>query len=219
MELHQGRIVLSPKPSPFYNLVPRALPLENGRSRKSTWHRLVTCSLMHSKILDIINKRCGKGEFLAHHIFVGKSAREEIDLLYFLPCQEKYPFSCLNSLTPIVDPSSFTQPYPGKARAAFRAEHPCDPRCSQAFDVLTACIALFTQGSVHLSLPSPYASLFCAGCAFRVTWSQRVSQTFASDTSSKCIDREDLGKRRIGTRQRLSQKAWVTVSQIFSRKK
>ena len=54
-ELYQGRIVLSLKPSPFYNLVPRALPLENGRSRKSTWHRLVTCPLMHSKILDVIN--------------------------------------------------------------------------------------------------------------------------------------------------------------------
>ena len=26
-------------------------------------------------------------------------------------------------------------------------------------------------GSVHLSLPSPYASLFCAGYAFRVMWS------------------------------------------------
>ena len=60
-ELHQGRIVLSPKPSPFYNLVPRvvprAFPLENGRSRKSTWHRLVTCPLMHSKILDVIELR------------------------------------------------------------------------------------------------------------------------------------------------------------------
>ena len=57
-EPHQGRIVLSPKPSPFYNLVPRvvsgAFSLENGRSRKSTWHRLVTCPLMHSKILDVI---------------------------------------------------------------------------------------------------------------------------------------------------------------------
>ena len=55
MELHQGRIVLSPKPLPFYNLVPRALPLENGRSIKRTWHRLVTCPLVHSKILDVIN--------------------------------------------------------------------------------------------------------------------------------------------------------------------
>ena len=76
-------------------------------------------SLMHSKILDVINQRCGKCEFPAHHIFLGKSPREEIDLLYFLPCQEKHLFSCLNSLIPLVDPSSLTQLQPGKARAAF----------------------------------------------------------------------------------------------------
>ena len=220
MELHQGRIVLSPKPSPFYNLVPRALPLENGRSRKSTWHRLVTCPLVHSKILDVINQRCGKCELPAHHIFLGKSPREEIDLLYFLPYQDKYLFSWLNSLIPIVNPSSFTQLCPGKARAAFSSGASLHSQVLPGVRRFNRVHRALHPGvSPSVIAQSLRASLFCAGFAFRVTWSQRVSRPFASDTSSTCIDREDLGKRLIGMRQRLSQKAWVTVSQIFFLKK
>ena len=85
-------------------------------------------------------------------------------------------------------------------------------------DVLTACIALFTKGSVHLSLPGPYASLFCTGYAFRVTWSERVSRPFASDTSSTCIDREGLGKRRIGTATSLIEGLGHSVLDFLSKK-
>ena len=37
------------------NLVPRAFPLKNGWGGKRPWHRLVTCSLVHPKILGVIN--------------------------------------------------------------------------------------------------------------------------------------------------------------------
>ena len=53
-------------------------------------------------------------------------------------------------------------------------------------------------------LDSPWASLFRAAKAFRVTWCKRrcdVFRPFASDTSPNWIDREGLGKRRRGTRQ------------------
>ena len=167
MELHQGRIVLSPKPSPFYNLVPRALPLENGRSRKSTWHRLVTCPLMHSKILDVINQRCGKCELPAHHIFLGKSPREEIDLLYFLPCQEKYLFSCLYSLIPLVDPSSFTQLQPGKARAAFSSGASLPSQVLPGVRCFNRVHGALHEGiSPSLIAQSLRTSLFCVGYAF-----------------------------------------------------
>ena len=43
------------------------------------------------------------------------------------------------------------------------------------------------------NFPSPYASLFCAAYAFRVTWSE-LSLVLA--TSTKCIDWEGL--RRLG---------------------
>ena len=42
---------------------------------------------------------------------------------------------------------------------------------------------------VGKNLPSPYASLFCAAYAFRVTWSEL---SFVLATSTKCIDREGL---------------------------
>ena len=79
-------------------------------------------------------------------------------------------------------------------------------------------MALFTKGSVHFSLSSPYASLFCAGYAFRVTWSERVSRPFASDTSSTCIDREGLGKRRIGTATSLIEGLGHSVLDFLSKK-
>ena len=34
----------------------------------------------------------------------------------------------------------------------FRTEHPYPPRCSRALDVLTACIALFTNGSYVIEI-------------------------------------------------------------------
>ena len=37
------------------NLVPRAFPLKNGWGGKRPWHRLVTCPLVHPKILGVIN--------------------------------------------------------------------------------------------------------------------------------------------------------------------
>ena len=38
------------------NLVPRAFPLKNGWGGvKRPWDRLVTCPLVHSKILGVIN--------------------------------------------------------------------------------------------------------------------------------------------------------------------
>ena len=151
-------------------------------------------SLMHSKILDVINQRCGKCELPAHHIFLGKSPREEIDLLYFLPCQEKYPFSCLNSLIPAHLRSSTLE----KRGQRFRVGHPYPPRCSRAFDVLTACIALFTQGSVHLSLHSPYAPHY----------SVRVSR-FESRGPSESPGRSP----RIRHRHALTEKAWENALQ------
>ena len=40
---------------------------------------------------------------------------------------------------------------------------------------------------------------FPARPVFRVSWSERgFGRTFVSDTSTKCIDREDLGRRRQG---------------------
>ena len=39
------------------NLVPRAFPLKNGWGGKRPWHRLVTCPLVHPKILGVINQR------------------------------------------------------------------------------------------------------------------------------------------------------------------
>ena len=36
------------------NLVPRAFPLKNGWGGKRPWHRLVTCPLVHLKILGVI---------------------------------------------------------------------------------------------------------------------------------------------------------------------
>ena len=40
---------------PLCNLVPRAFPLKNGWGGKRPWHRLVTCPLVHPKILGVIN--------------------------------------------------------------------------------------------------------------------------------------------------------------------
>ena len=37
------------------NLVPRAFPLKNGWGGKRPWHRLVTCLLVHPKILGVMN--------------------------------------------------------------------------------------------------------------------------------------------------------------------
>ena len=37
------------------NLVPRAFPLKNGWGGRRPWHRLVTCPLVHPKILGVIN--------------------------------------------------------------------------------------------------------------------------------------------------------------------
>ena len=37
------------------NLVPRAFPSKNGWGGKRPWHRLVTCLLVHPKILGVIN--------------------------------------------------------------------------------------------------------------------------------------------------------------------
>ena len=37
------------------NLVSRAIPLKNGWGGKRSWHRLVTCPLVHPKILGVIN--------------------------------------------------------------------------------------------------------------------------------------------------------------------
>ena len=37
------------------NLVLRAFPLKNGWGGKRPWHRLVTCPLVHPKILGVIN--------------------------------------------------------------------------------------------------------------------------------------------------------------------
>ena len=39
------------------NLVSRAFPLKNGWDGKRPWHRLVTCPLVHPKILGVINYR------------------------------------------------------------------------------------------------------------------------------------------------------------------
>ena len=39
----------------YTNLVPRAFPLKNGWGGKRPWHRLVTCPLVHPKILGVIN--------------------------------------------------------------------------------------------------------------------------------------------------------------------
>ena len=43
----------------------------------------------------------------------------------------------------------------------------------------------------------PYASLFPAANAFRVTWSERV---FSSGMPPKCLDRDCVERRRTGTR-------------------
>ena len=37
------------------NLVPRAFSLKNGWGGKRPWHRLVSCPLVHPKILGVIN--------------------------------------------------------------------------------------------------------------------------------------------------------------------
>ena len=37
------------------NFVPRAFPSKNGWGGKRPWHRLVTCLLVHPKILGVIN--------------------------------------------------------------------------------------------------------------------------------------------------------------------
>ena len=37
------------------NLVPRVFPSKNGWGGKRPWHRLVTCLLVHPKILGVIN--------------------------------------------------------------------------------------------------------------------------------------------------------------------
>ena len=61
-----------------------------------------------------------------------------------------------------------------------------------------------------LFFPSPQASLLRAADAFRVTWSEQVffPWSFVSDTSSKCIYQEGLGRCRTGARQ-------VTVDVFF----
>ena len=38
-----------------------------------------------------------------------------------------------------------------------------------------------------------------------------VSRPFVSDTSPKCIDREGLERRRIGTREEIDQELWRTL--------
>ena len=48
-----------------------------------------------------------------------------------------------------------------------------------------------TVKEVGKNVPSPYASLFCAAYAFRVTWSELPS---VLPTSTKCIDCEGLGR-------------------------
>ena len=56
--------------------------------------------------------------------------------------------------------------------------------------------------------------------AFRVTWSEKVfdgvSRPFVSDTSSKCIDREGLERRRIGTRQRQAYCAYCSRETLIT---
>ena len=47
--------ILSPKILWNFNLVPRAFPLKYGWGGKRPWHRLVTCPLVHPKILGVIN--------------------------------------------------------------------------------------------------------------------------------------------------------------------
>ena len=54
----------------------------------------------------------------------------------------------------------------------------------------------------------PKASLFRAVNAFWVTWSERRSRAFASDTSPKCIDREALGKTLYRDKAILSGYPW-----------
>ena len=56
--LHRAYNFISNKPkrmSNENNLVPRAFPSKNGWGGKRPWHRLVTCLLVHSKILGVIN--------------------------------------------------------------------------------------------------------------------------------------------------------------------
>ena len=90
-----------------------------------------------------------------------------------------------------------------------------------------AVLWVVTQHSSHLALrddsedkklPRPYASLFRAAKAFRVTWPKRrceaVSRPFASDTSTKWIDREGLGKRCTGTRQDKKHVSYFLLSLI-----
>ena len=42
---------------PKANLVPRVFPSKNGWGGKRPWHRLVSCLLVHPKILGVINWR------------------------------------------------------------------------------------------------------------------------------------------------------------------
>ena len=63
----RGNVKVDPRPSLAYsrfclfkqrssnNLVPRAFPLKNGWCGKRPWHRLITCPLVHPKILGVIN--------------------------------------------------------------------------------------------------------------------------------------------------------------------
>ena len=60
--LHRGRLTfillfyrITPSIGDLVNLVPRAFPLKNEWGGKRPWHRLVTCPLVHPKILGVIN--------------------------------------------------------------------------------------------------------------------------------------------------------------------
>ena len=62
-------------------------------------------------------------------------------------------------------------------------------------------IARNTFYLVRQRLASPKTSFFPTAYVFRVTWSERCfGQPFDSHTSTKCIDREGLGRRLTGTR-------------------
>ena len=101
----------------------------------------------------------------------------------------------------------------------FKREYIMNAHC-QYLLLFTSCHATWFPGSLFqetgnrereretletrlLFFPSPQASLLRAADAFRVTWSEQdfFPWPFVSDTSSKCIYREGLGRCHTGARQ------------------
>ena len=68
---------------------------------------------------------------------------------------------------------------------------------SAKVDPTTIHACLLAAHNINVILEFQKATHACAFC-----FCLGVSRPFASDTSSKRIDREGLGKRRTGTRQR-----------------